>query len=275
MKQQIKTILTNLGLPPSKIKRTIFGFQRYFDENELVSDFLLKKINNGVAIDVGVAWGLVSAPLLNKGWTVFGFEPDPDPRKKQAIAELLKNYCNFYWSEKAVSDKTGEKLSFYVSDESAGISSLHNFKNHKFSHTVTTINLSDFLKEKNVEKIDFLKIDTEGHDLFVLKGFPFDTILPKIVVAEFDDFKTKALGYSYKDIGDLLCKYGYSVYLSEWFPLKQYGSGHKFRRLIKYPSDLLDSKAWGNFIAVKSYLSNEFEEYIIKHPVHKYYQSKA
>ncbi|KOR27419.1 hypothetical protein TI05_19065, partial [Achromatium sp. WMS3] len=89
------------------------------------------------------------------------------------------------------------------------------------------------------------------------------------------DFKTKALGYSYKDIGDLLCKYGYSVYLSEWFPLKQYGSGHKFRRLIKYPSDLLDSKAWGNFIAVKSDLSNEFEEYIIKHPAHKYYQSKA
>ena len=118
------------------------------------------------------------------------------------------------------------------------------FKNHQFYHTVTTILLSYFLKEKNVEKVIFLKVDTEGHDRFVLKGFLFETILPNIVVAEFDDFKTKALGYSNKDIGDLLCKYGYSVYLSEWFPLKQYGSGHKFRRLIKYP-------------------------------VHKYYQSKS
>ena len=60
MKKQIKTILTSLGLPPSKIRRTLFGFQRYFDENELVSDFLLKKLDNGVAIDVGVAWGSVS-----------------------------------------------------------------------------------------------------------------------------------------------------------------------------------------------------------------------
>jgi len=271
MKKKIKALLSLLDLSPYRTDLFLFGFQRCFDESHLVSNFLLKKLDSGVVIDVGVAWGTVSAPFLDKGWTVFGFEPDLDSKKRAAIANLLENYSHFYCSYNAVSDKGGKTLSFYVSAESAGISSLHNFKNHKLSHTVTTIRLSDFLREKNINQVDFLKIDTEGHDLFVLKGFPFDKVQPAIVIVEFDDFKTKPLGYSYKDIGDLLRQNGYFVYLSEWFPIKKYGTKHKFRCLRKYPAELVDSRDWGNFIAVTPCFFENFEKYLLEHSIRKYY----
>jgi hypothetical protein len=45
MKKQIKAVLTTLGFSPSRIRRMIFCFQCYFDENEFVSDLLLKKLD--------------------------------------------------------------------------------------------------------------------------------------------------------------------------------------------------------------------------------------
>lgn len=271
MKKILKRILVLLNINPEKVKQLFFGFESYFDESALIIEFFAKQSKIGVAIDVGVAMGSVSRPLLDNGWLVFGFEPDQDNRKVVAIKQLLK-YPNFKCSSQAVSNKSGEKLDFYTSDESMGISSLHNFKNHKLSHQVTTVTLADFLAEQALEKINFLKIDTEGHDLFVLQGFPFEQHLPEVIVIEFDDFKTKPLGYDYKDIGDLLIDKGYCVYLSEWHPIKQYGTRHKFRRLVRYPNTLINSKDWGNFIAIKPELLDQFEGFISRHQVIKYYK---
>ncbi|MGA9406432.1 MAG: hypothetical protein WBW71_04790, partial [Bacteroidota bacterium] len=110
----------------------------------------------------------------------------------------------------------------------------------------------------------------EGHDLFVLRGFPFADIRPKIIIAEFDNKKTETIGYTHRDIGDLLYSLNYRVYLSEWFPIEKYGSLHKFRRLSLYPTPLLDSIAWGNFIAIDKNDSGNFDKYLSLHPVRKY-----
>jgi FkbM family methyltransferase len=42
----------------------------------------------------------------------------------------------------------------------------------------------DYVNEKNIQKIDFLKIDTEGYELEVVKGF--EHILQKIKIIQFE-----------------------------------------------------------------------------------------
>ena len=101
----------------------------------------------------------------------------------------------------------------------------------------------------NLKNVDFLKIDTEGYDLMVLKGFPFDTIKPKVILTEFENSKTIPLGYNFNDLANYLVDNHYFVAVSEWYPVVRYGGNHKFRGITFYPCDLIDENATGNLIA--------------------------
>jgi hypothetical protein len=45
--------------------------------------------------------------------------------------------------------------------------------------------------------VDFLKIDTESHDLFVHQGYPWECGKPAVIECEFEDAKTVPLGYTF------------------------------------------------------------------------------
>lgn len=269
MKNIVKKILLSMGFDINLLRRFVYGYYRSYEENRLITEYLLLHSSPGVLIDVGVAFGSVSLPFLKAGWDVYGFEPDNNSKKLSEI-ELLKCNPNFHFDNRAVSNVSGEKMKFYISDESAGISSLHSFSDHKLSHEVMTVTLRDFILESKIEDVDFLKIDTEGHDLFVLEGFPFRSIQPRIIIAEFDEKKSISVGYKYRRLGDYLLGLGYKVYLSEWYPIERYGGQHKFRRIYTYPCELLDKEAWGNFIAIRKDESNNFESFIQERPIMKY-----
>ena len=98
-------------------------------------------------------------------------------------------------------------LKFYLSDVSVGISSLTSFheSHQEASFTVETIRLDNYMKSKDVNHINFLKIDTEGHDFFVLKGYPWDLDKPDVIECEFEDLKTKDnLNYTWVDMAEYL-----------------------------------------------------------------------
>ena len=114
---------------------------------------------------------------------------------------------------------------------------------------VDVVTLRKILANINYPHVDYLKIDTEGHDLFVLKGFPWENIRPDIIECEFEDFKTVPLGYTFKTLAEFLTNLHYHVYVSEWYPIHKYGIRHDWRCLQKYPANLLDPKSWGNLIA--------------------------
>ena len=69
---------------------------------------------------------------------------------------------------------------------------------------IDQITLSDYSKKNNIDNIDFIKIDTEGYELEVLKGAK--DILPntKMILFEhhYDDMIEKK--YSFSDISDFL-----------------------------------------------------------------------
>tara|TARA_Y100000389_G_scaffold194283_1_gene224086 strand:+ start:197 stop:964 length:768 start_codon:yes stop_codon:yes gene_type:complete len=229
----------------------IFNFtQKYFQKNINIEKNM---------IDVGAASGRACVPFALKGWKVYAFEPNLHFYNHKGT--LLKKYIlsgkkNITLENYAVSEKNDHKIPFYISDESRGISSITKWHttHKKASFYVNTIRLDYYMKLKNINKVNFLKIDTEGQDLFVLKSYNWEKYKPEIILCEYEDKKTKiALNYTWKDMCKYLNDKGYNIVISEWYPLKKYGSGgnHKFRCFNKYPCSLQDENSWGNFICFK------------------------
>lgn len=225
------------------------GHKAQLNDEEMLARFFGDDCS--VMIDVGANFGNSCDVYLGKGWTVHAFEPDPYNRSK--LLEVWPNDPKLIVNTEAVDDKGGQELSFFASDESTGISGLSAFtKGHKEVCKVQTTTLRDYYKTAGLKHIDFLKVDVEGFDKFVLDGFPWEIDRPEVVLAEFEDNKTLPLGYTIHDLAKVMEDNGYTVYVSEWHPIVRYGIAHDWRRFLKYTSKLKLGETWGNLIGFKN-----------------------
>jgi len=90
---------------------------------------------------------------------------------------------------------------------------------------IKVVTLSDFILENNINKIDLLKIDTEGHEFQVLSGLKDKMHMINLIHIEhhFDDMIIK--DYKLTDIHNLLEKKGFKKY----FKIKM-----RFRKSFEY-----------------------------------------
>ena len=90
---------------------------------------------------------------------------------------------------------------------------------------IKVVTLSDFILENNINKIDLLKIDTEGHEFQVLSGLKDKMHMINLIHIEhhFDDMIIK--DYKLTDIHNLLIKNGFKKH----FKIKM-----KFRKSFEY-----------------------------------------
>lgn len=219
------------------------------DECQIVFDVLSCRGQPGLMVDVGAHWGSSLKMFAESKWWILAFEPDKDNRK--ILESKFCAYSNVVIDPRALLDKEKESVDFYTSQLSSGISGLSAFhSSHKVSGKVNTTTLASVVKEFGISEINFLKIDTEGFDLLVLKGAPWGILKPEIIVCEFEDTKTTKIGYNIYDIADYLVEKGYKLFVSEWYPIAKYGTKHRWKKLMEYPSNLDDPESWGNLIAV-------------------------
>ncbi len=256
MKKFLKKIL-----PPRLFFLLRNKMRSHFDEISIISNFLDYK--NGVMFDVGSLDGSSFMPFLIRKWDIYAFEPDKENHKN--IVKYLKKWSlKINLSKKAVSD-IEETRTFYKSNASTGIPSLLKFnENQEPSHKVNTIVLKVFVENNNINNIDFLKIDVEGYDLNVLKGFDFSKLKPKVIMCEFEDKKTRLLNYTTVDMGQFLENQGYHLVYSIWFPIKEYGIRHEWKKMSDNIKDI-DTKEWGNIIAFAN--QTDYNEFKIQHKI--------
>jgi FkbM family methyltransferase len=223
-----------------------------FDEVALVYA-ALRSDAPGVMVDVGAHHGASLLPFADDGWRIYALEPDA--RNRAVLVHRFGNRLNVSVDPRAVTSTDDEMMTLYTSDVSTGISSLAPFHtSHRATEQVKTVRLDTFLA--GVDHVSFLKTDTEGWDLPVLKTFPWERMRPRAIICEFEDRKTKPLGYGYRDLADWLVALGYVVFVSEWYPVVEYGRRHRWRSLSRYPSPLADNQAWGNLIAVETEIAD-------------------
>lgn len=141
-------------------------------------EFLIakNKLSSGAIFDVGANVGNYSVLLLEKGAAapIYAFEPHP-----ATFAVLSKNAsANKFHPVNMGLGEMPMTTKIYDSAESDGsehasvyksvIEKIHEYKVKETDIELTTVDL--FVKENNLKNISFLKIDTEGNELNVLKG---------------------------------------------------------------------------------------------------------
>jgi FkbM family methyltransferase len=179
-----------------------------------------------IVFDVGAHFGFFSYYAVQKGAKeVYAFEPNP------YVFEILKKHAEM-WSDKikpyqlALSEKNGE-ADLFISGELGTIStmlenrekSILKFYKYNKKVKVKTMTLDSFCKEYNVERVDFIKIDTEGSEREIIKGaketikrfkpkmaiaayhLPDDKkVIPELVLSIRDDYKFKLVNKGEEDL---------------------------------------------------------------------------
>lgn len=220
------------------------------EEAELVRRVLAEAgYRTGTMVDVGGHFGTVSVLFSARGWEVHAFEPDPGNRLR--FRERFDEVPHVQLDPRAVSETDGELLTFYSSSQSTGISGLISFhETHRPLTEVTTVRLDTYLTAAGVSAIDFLKVDTEGFDLFVVRSYGWDAMpAPAAVLCEFEDAKTTQVGYTTNVLVEFLEEQGYTVLVSEWHPIECYGIAHSWKTLRRWDRDNPpSSESWGNLV---------------------------
>ena len=194
------------------------------DNNKNLISKLLDK-NKLVALDVGAQGGFFNTEMFQKKYDIF-FEPivvEPIPKEaKNLIAQSYKVIPKGLWSS-----KTKKKL--YILGKRPGSSSmykpskngydLYNFKKKDFSNfdiseeiDVECTTIKDSLNEMKINNLDFLKVDTQGSELEILKGLgDYQPLMMKIEVQVVPMYKnvpdwSELINYLYK-INYMTCEW--------------------------------------------------------------------
>ena len=189
--------------------------ETFNDEENVRSAYWYPFIEKGdVIFDIGAAFGSYCLPALAMRAIVYAFSPEHEfPKIKDTIAENngFKQRCHVYnfgfYSETGFF-KTDTAKFFKKGEMDEDAMSNSNRANWTGWY-IPVKRLDDFVAKENLEKIDFIKIDTEGAELEVLKGAiqTLEIYKPKILV-EFHIFKDHMIQ---SKIHEFLLKLGYDV----------------------------------------------------------------
>ncbi len=161
--------------------------ERHFLKNMLPG---LLETEAPVFFDVGANIGSYSEQLYNyfPNATIHAIEPHPANFNK-----LSKKVSSFAQCHNCGLGDT--KGSFVLYDRANNDGSTHASMHKKVftqtntetvTHTITLNTLDDFAQDINIDRIDFLKIDTEGHEFSVLQGAQQLLSAKKISVIQFE-----------------------------------------------------------------------------------------
>ena len=191
-----------------RVNRRVINFlnERGYNSNNIYNFVsLIKKLLNNekiVALDVGAQGGFNSDLFFPKKYNIFFEEILIEPLKEEA--DKLKDKKNIIneglWSEK-------RKKKLYVLGNRLGSSSmyrpdekkfdLHNIKNkdlenYKITQTteIECDTIANQLTDLEIKNLDYLKIDTQGAELEILKGIGnYQPLLIKIEAHFFSIYK--------------------------------------------------------------------------------------
>ena len=216
-------------------------FCRAFEDGErrFVSQFLKAGM---VVLDIGANQGLytilASERVGSKG-RVFAFEPVPEASKKLRRNLRLNRCQNVVVAPVAIGADEGLAKLFVCLGGRDCYSSLRRPPNERetMAIRVPITTLENYTSSRNIDVVDFVKLDVEGAERDVLRGAKrlFKKGCRPIVMCEFSDQRTGAWGYRARELYALLVAYSY-----EWFSVTSVGALCPSPPRDKYDDDNLN-----------------------------------
>lgn len=141
-----------------------------FYENELLNKWKRYLSDSKVVFDVGANLGnhtLFWAKKLNTD-VIYSFEPYI-PNFERLLHNVQNNLLdNVYPINKAIGKKEGYTCVKEFHEDNYGGTTLN--EEIQSEGEIEVITIDSFVKEKKIESVDFIKIDTEGYEVSVLDG---------------------------------------------------------------------------------------------------------
>lgn len=165
-------------------------------------------------IDVGGNIGyytVILSKLVGNSGKVICFEPTVFYGKVLSANLEANNIQNVNFHNFGLSDKT-QKLQIEIGDSSATI---HSFgkKQLNFTEKIHLVTLDDFMEKNPLPRIDFIKLDIDGHEPLFLEGArkTIEKYNP-IILMEISHLHYLEAGFTAWDFYDSLVKKGFIIY---------------------------------------------------------------
>lgn len=225
-------VVTNLGA--SECKRSYQGFTVYYNSGNALIDRLrkeryfekdlcgriikdLESSENKTFLDIGANIGLVTLSVLAKipQATVYAFEPGPLQAgffEKTVNENKIIDQVTFY--RKAFGESAGEATFFVHDGADIAKDGFKNTGRGEGGHdiTVSVETLDNWWRMAGKPKVVSVKIDTEGAELFVLRGgAEFLLTVKPVLYLEIEPSNLVAYPYTAADIIRFLDSIGYDV----------------------------------------------------------------
>lgn len=194
-------------------------FLRIYDSEKEATRFWKNLIQlRHIIIDGGANIGyysLMASKIVGNTGEVYAFEPVSKNFNRLKENIELNNFTNIQIFKKALSDVNDIDVEIYVGDEKNwGMSSI--YKHERFSsqmEIVKTITIDSFLQQNQVNKVDVIKLDIEGSELFAIRGMKkcLETHKP-IVLTEVNQEILNANGDKVSSIYDIFQEFNYFPY---------------------------------------------------------------
>lgn len=143
---------------------------------EIIKHYLIPK--GGIVLDIGANGGrftTFAARLVGKGGRIYSFEPVGSALKVLKTVVAVRRLRQVVVVDAALSNHAGAAdMTIPLKDgwkPQVAIAFLGGgFQPHARQEKVRVEELDQFCVTENIERIDFIKCDTEGHELFVFAG---------------------------------------------------------------------------------------------------------
>ena len=206
--------------------------------------YLKRALSDGMTfIDVGANQGEFSVFAASKlpNGRVMSFEPVSRTRALLTDNKKINHLQNLQIFDFGLSDYAGS-FPVFTSDDTIlhhghheGLSTLYKTKNRNVFEEEISLKVFDDLFFNDLKRLDFVKIDVEGAELFVLKGMlrSISKFKPDLLI-EINEETFNAAGYATFDVISFLKDLNYTIFQIVRGRLKQ----------IEYA----DLDQWGNYI---------------------------
>lgn len=165
-------------------------------------------------LDVGANIGyfsLIMARCVGQNGVVWAYEPTQYYRKQLQWHLDNNSIQNVHLMPYGLSNQSVE-TTIYLGNSSA---TMHWFSTET-SHSQETISLKTFdqsIKENQIQDIEFIKIDVDGHELSFLEGAKdFFTKSKPIIMMEFSQANLDIAGSDVRNLRDYLMELGYHLF---------------------------------------------------------------
>jgi FkbM family methyltransferase len=185
-----------------------------------VKNVYLKPELNDVVIDAGAHYGfysLLASKFVGSKGLVLSFEPAPQNYRRLLMNIRINNACNVKAFKMALGDINGNAKLFL--SKASGTHSIMPRLSKEYENTiyVKMRKIDSIVQELGIEKIDLIKIDTEGAELMILKGArqTLTRFKPKLTIATYHaPNEAREIAYWLKQVVP-----SYKIVIKRYFPV--------------------------------------------------------